>query len=156
MCYNMGMKMVHNAINCGVAGWLMTFFVLAIVGCVSAPLYTNSVRSAASSKLISAADQTKTHKEAEKLQETTIGDERKKIDLRYGFVAKVLFVNEDVKAGTVLTKDMLCSRDYIAMGVRDRCLQVDDLKSVLGRKLAFDLKRGSILLMTDLCKEDGR
>ena len=134
----------------------MTFFVLVIVGCVSAPLYTNSVRSAASSKLISAADQTKTHKEAEKLQETTIGDERKKIDLRYGFVAKVLFVNEDVKAGTVLTKDMLRSRDYVAMGVRDRCLQVDDLKSVLGRKLAFDLKRGSILLKTDLCKEDGR
>ncbi len=152
----MGMKMVHNAINCGVAVWLMTFFVLAIVGCVSAPLYTNSVRSAASSKLMSAAGQTKTQKEAEKLQETTICDERKKIDLRYGFVAKVLFVNEDVKAGTVLTKDMLCSRDYIAMGVRDRCLHVDDLKSVLGRKLAFDLKRGSILLKTDICEEDGR
>ena len=80
-------------------------------------------------------------------------DERERFKLRYGFLADVLFVGEDVKAGTVLTKDKLQCRDYVSMGVSDRCLQAGDLKSVLGRGVAFDLKRGSILLRTDLCEE---
>ena len=80
-------------------------------------------------------------------------DERERFKLRYGFLADVLFVSEDVKAGTALTKDKLQCRDYVGMGVSDRCLQAGDLKSVLGRKVAFDLKRGSILLKTDLCEE---
>jgi len=72
---------------------------------------------------------------------------------RYGFAANVLFVNEDVNAGTLLTKDKLCFRDYVSSGVGDRFIRIEDMKSVLGRKVAFDLKRGSILLRTDLCKE---
>ena len=79
--------------------------------------------------------------------------ERERFKLRYGFLADVLFVSEDVKAGTALTKDKLQCHDYVGMGVSDRCLQAGDLKSVLGRKVAFDLKRGSILLKTDLCEE---
>ena len=83
-------------------------------------------------------------------------DEREKFRLRYGFVADVLFVEEDVKAGTILTEDKLQRRDYVGMGILDRCLRVEDLKSILGRRVVFDLKRGSILLKTDLSQEGGR
>lgn len=70
---------------------------------------------------------------------------------RYGFADGVLFLHADVKAETVVTKDMLLVGNYITEGVGGRLLYARDLKSVLGRKVAFDLKRGSVLLETDLC-----
>ena len=69
--------------------------------------------------------------------------------LRYGF-GDVLLVMRDTPAGTVLTKNMLGYKTVPMTGLSGRGFHEEDLDEVLGRTLAFDLKRGDAILKTDL------
>ena len=57
---------------------------------------------------------------------------------------------QDTPAGTVLTKNMLGYKTVPMTGLSGRVLHKEDLDEVLGRTLAFDLKRGDAILKTDL------
>ena len=69
--------------------------------------------------------------------------------LRYG-LGDVLQVMQDTPAGTVLTKNMLGYKTVPMTGLSGRVFQKEDLDAVLGRTLAFDLKRSNAILKTDL------
>ena len=62
----------------------------------------------------------------------------------------VLLVMQDTPAGTVLTKNMLGYKTVPMTGLSGRVFHKEDLDTVLGRTLAFDLKRSNAILKTDL------
>ena len=71
------------------------------------------------------------------------------LDLRYG-KAEALIVMADLPAGAVLEKRVLGLQTIPLSGLSGRVFHVEDLQQVVGRRLAFDLKRGNVLLKTDL------
>ena len=68
---------------------------------------------------------------------------------RHG-LAKAIFVHRDLKAGDVLTRQDFDMRDYFREGLGDRLICTDELMTLPGRKMLVDLKRGSVLLKTDV------
>ena len=68
---------------------------------------------------------------------------------RHGF-AQAVFAHRDLKAGEVLTKDDLATRDYFTDGLEERLILEDEWQTLPGRKMLVDLKRGSVLLKTDV------
>ena len=68
---------------------------------------------------------------------------------RYG-LAKAIFVHRDLKAGDVLTRQDFDMRDYFREGLEDRLICNDEWMTLPGRKMLVDLKRGSVLLKTDV------
>ena len=71
------------------------------------------------------------------------------LDLRYG-KGEALVVMADLPAGSVLEKRVLGLQTIPLSGLSGRVFHVEDLQQVVGRRLAFDLKRGNVLLKTDL------
>ena len=68
---------------------------------------------------------------------------------RHG-LAKAIFVHRDLKAGDVLTRQDFDMRDYFREGLEDRLICNDEWMTLPGRKMLVDLKRGSVLLKTDV------
>lgn len=71
------------------------------------------------------------------------------LDLRYG-KAEALIVMADLSAGAVLEERVLGRQTIPLSGLSGRVFNVEDLQQVVGRRLAFDLKCGNVLLKTDL------
>ena len=64
--------------------------------------------------------------------------------------ARQNIVEGSSRAGTVLEKRVLGLQTIPLSGLSGRVFHVEDLQQVVGRKLAFDLKHGNVILKTDL------
>jgi len=84
-------------------------------------------------------------------KQALVSNEKMLTDMRhrYGFT-QAIFAHRDLKAGDILTVKDLHSGDYFTDGLQDRLIIRDEYRSMIGRKMRVDLKRGSVLLKTDV------
>ena len=82
-------------------------------------------------------------------QEAEIAHEKAEFNRRYGSMEAVCFKN-DVPAGAVLEKRDLGLKTVPELGLRGQAITLDEVDSIIGRKVAIAHTRGEVLMWGDL------